>query len=233
MSTSLISVPGFHAVKHALRFKADIVDIVAVDDGAWRKLVAGFASDIEAELTCRVRLVSAQEFKVFSPGTHPTGIVALAWRPVYQVDPAADLGRAAPAILLENPRRLGNIGAVIRVAAAAGAGCVLVAGDVDPWHAEAVQGSAGLHFALPVVKVGGFDEVAGPIIAMDAGGMPIQDAAIPPNAILAFGTEREGLTGALRGRAGMVVSLSMRQGVSSLNLATSVAATLYSLKARP
>ncbi len=47
------------------------------------------------------------------------------------------------------------------------------------------------------------------------------------NAILAFGTERDGLSEELLAAADARVSLPMEPGVSSLNLATSVAATLY------
>jgi TrmH family RNA methyltransferase len=47
--------------------------------------------------------------------------------------------------------------------------------------------------------------------------------------VLAFGTEREGLSDALKARADAVVALPMRPGVSSLNLATSVSAALYAL----
>jgi hypothetical protein len=46
-------------------------------------------------------------------------------------------------------------------------------------------------------------------------------------AVLAFGTERGGLTDALLARADARVALPMQPGVSSLNLATSVSAVLY------
>ncbi len=45
--------------------------------------------------------------------------------------------------------------------------------------------------------------------------------------MLAFGTERYGLSEELRARADASVSIPMRPGVSSLNLATSVAAVLF------
>ena len=46
---------------------------------------------------------------------------------------------------------------------------------------------------------------------------------------LAFGSERRGLSTALLDAADARVALPMRDGVSSLNLATAVAATLYSV----
>ncbi len=56
-------------------------------------------------------------------------------------------------MLLEDPRHFGNLGAVIRVAAAAEAAGVLTTGRQDPWDPVAVRGSAGLHFALPVARL--------------------------------------------------------------------------------
>ena len=45
---------------------------------------------------------------------------------------------------------MGNMGACVRVAAAADAAGVLTTGDNDPWHPDALRGAAGLHYALPV-----------------------------------------------------------------------------------
>ena len=50
--------------------------------------------------------------------------------------------------------------------------------------------------------------------------------------MLAFGTERDGLSDELLARADARVALPMRPGVSSLNLATAVAAAGWSLGAR-
>ena len=80
-------------------------------------------------------------------------VVAVARRP-RQLDPDGIVAQAGPApvIALEEPRHLGNLGACVRVAAAAGAAGVITTGTSDPWHADALRGSAGLHFALPVAR---------------------------------------------------------------------------------
>ena len=59
----------------------------------------------------------------------------------------------APLVLLEDPRTMGNMGACVRVAAAADAAGVLTTGGNDPWHPDALRGAAGLHYALPVAAV--------------------------------------------------------------------------------
>ena len=58
-------------------------------------------------------------------------------------------------------------------------------------------------------------------------GEELSPERLPPRAVLAFGTERHGLTGGLLERAERRIAIPMRAGVSSLNLATSVAVTLF------
>ena len=133
--------------------------------------------------------------------------------------------RTAPLVLLDAPRSPGNVGAVVRVAAAAGAsGVAVCGGTVDPWGPAVLRGSAGLHYALPVLSVE-LAEVAGPVVVLDADGDPA--APVPADAVLVVGSERTGVGDALRERADAVLALPMRPGVSSLNLATAVAAALY------
>ena len=129
---------------------------------------------------------------------------------------------------LENPRHLGNLGACVRVAAAAGVAGVLTTGDRDPWHPDALRGSAGLHFALPVSRVDAIVDADRPLVAIDPGGDAME--ALPTRSLLAFGSERHGLSDGLLRRADLRVRLPMRTGVSSLNLATAVAATLYGFR---
>ncbi len=155
--------------------------------------------------------------------------------------------RPAPVVLLEAPSDLGNIGACVRVTAAADAAGVLTTGIHDPWDPAALRGSAGLHFALPVARLGedalelvspeqppaqtipaGGPDDRRPLIALDPDGEPLRPGELPARSILAFGAERQGLSQELLDRADARVRLPMREGVSSLNLATSVAAVLYS-----
>ena len=137
---------------------------------------------------------------------------------------------AAPAVLLEDPRNLGNLGAVVRVAAGFGARAVRTTGSVDPWHATVVRASAGLHFAVSVDRVVGGEVTRagdGPLLAFDPGGDDLRDVTIQDDAVLAFGSERRGVSPSLRRRADRLVAIPMRERMSSYNLATSVAVALY------
>ncbi len=214
-----VSLEGFHAVKHALRFAPQLVrriTVVCVPEALG--LCASLAPDITEQL-----LALAAE----GPVEHPTGVSGLAARP--EEDRSVLTARSSPLVLLDDPRHPGNAGAAIRVAAAAGASGVALLGPLDPWHPAVLRGSAGLHYALPVLTCS-LDEITGPLLALDADGDVLGD--VPDDAVLAVGSERIGLSPSVRHRADALVSLPMREGVSSLNLATALSAALYAWRLR-
>lgn len=209
-----IALEGFHAVKHALRFAPGLVHSVQVrSPDAARELAERLAPDVTELLLARATVAQV---------AHHTGVEADAELP--QPDRSVLTRRSAPLVLLDAPRSPGNAGAVVRVAAAAGASGVAVTGSLDPWHPTVLRGSAGLHYALPVLRATA-QEVTGPIVVLDADGDPAAD--LPQSAVLVVGSERGGVSEGLRERADLVLALPMRAGVSSLNLATATAAALY------
>jgi TrmH family RNA methyltransferase len=224
---ALTVVEGFHALKHALRFGVELVETVAVDPDKLERLARELAPDLVGRLAGRVERIEAAELDDLVPLVPRTGVVAIARRP--EVDLAAALADPAPApvVLLEQPKNMGNIGACIRVAAAADAAAVLTTGENDPWYPDAVRSAAGLHFALPVAAVEALPASDRPLLAIDPEGEALRPGLLPARAVLAFGTERHGISGELLERADARVSIPMRPGVSSLNLATSVAVALF------
>jgi TrmH family RNA methyltransferase len=225
----LVVVEGFHALKHALRFGAELVEAYAVDPPMLEELARELAPDLAGGFEGRVQPIDAETLARMLPLVPRTGVVAIARRPA--VDLAATLAdpRPAPVVLLEDPRNMGNIGACVRVAAAADAAAMLTTGENDPWYPDAVRGAAGLHFALPVTALEKLPASDRPLLAIDPEG-DLRPGMLPPRAILAFGTERHGLTGGLLERADARVAIPMREGVSSLNLATSVAVVLFAMR---
>ena len=224
----LAVLEGFHALKHALRFGADVEEAVAVDLAELERLAADLAPDLIEALSRRVTPVAPETIAELVPQAPRTGVVAIARRPPVDVAAVLADAREAPLVLLEDPRTMGNMGACVRVAAAADAAGVLTTGDNDPWHPDALRGAAGLHYALPVAAIAAIPTGDRPLVAIDPGGEDLRPGAVPPRAILAFGTERHGLSPALLERADTRLGIPMREGVSSLNLATSVAAVLFS-----
>ncbi len=261
----LAVLEGLHPVKHALRFGAHVERVTITAPEQARALVQALAPDVLDRMLDGAQAVSPVVFATLARQAPVTGVIAIARRPSVDLDALLEDARPAPIVLLERPRDLGNIGACVRVAAAANAAGVLTTGTHDPWDPAALRGGAGLHFALPVARLaedrleslgaptGDPSESLGaptgeppewldastgrpsarspderPLVAVDPDGAPLGPARLPARAILAFGAERQGLSAELLGRADARVSLPMRAGVSSLNLATSVAAVLYS-----
>jgi TrmH family RNA methyltransferase len=222
---ALAVLEGLHALKHAHRFGAELLEIVVCDALRPELLAAGLAPDL-LPLLERAPRSSREAFAALAPAPHPTGVIALARRP--QQTPAGIDALAGPVVLLERPTHAGNIGAAVRVAAAAGAAALLVLDGADPWSPAAIRGAAGLQFALPVLQVDALPGSTRPLVAVHPEGEPLVRGALPRDAILAFGSERTGLSPALRARAAHAVRIPMREGVSSLNLATAVAVVLYS-----
>ena len=204
-----------------MRFGADLLGLWTADADELAALSSRLAPDVALTPT----VVAHEELAAVVPRAQ---VVALARRP-RQLDPDGILALPGPepVVLLEAPRHLGNLGACVRVSAAAGAAGVITTGDSDPWHADALRGSAGLHFALPVARSRVVRVGDRPLVALDPEGST--SSPIPARAVLAFGTERDGLSDELLARADARVALPMRPGVSSLNLATAVSAVLYSL----
>lgn len=226
---SLAVLEGFHAVKHAMRFGASFERLLCADRETLRALASSLAPDVADAVLARAEEVGPEPLASLTMVPERARVVALARRPDVDVPALLAAPGAAPVVLLESPRRLGNVGACVRVAAAAGAAGVLTTGAADPWHPDALRAAAGLHFALPVARIeGGLADLGGrPLVGLALGGAPLGPGALPPRAVLAFGTERDGLSDALLARADARVEIPMREGVSSLNLATAVAVVLY------
>jgi TrmH family RNA methyltransferase len=90
-----------------------------------------------------------------------------------------------------------------------------------------LRGAAGLHFAIAVARITQLELQGRPLIAVDPRGDALDVGQMPSRAVLAFGTERYGISEDLRRRADQAIAIPMRRGVSSLNLATAVAAVLF------
>lgn len=227
----VVLLDGFHALKHALRFGAGVRIAVTASRADALALADELAPDLAARLDGLLAEVPDRELRELVPRRHPTGVAALADRAdAAAVFAALRAPRSAPVVVLDNPRNLGNVGAVVRLAAGIGATGVVTTGDADPWHPNAVRGAAGLHYAtavarLPLDRLHG--AAPGPLYALDPAGEDLRTLRLPDDALLAFGSERHGISPALRTRADRLVSLPMRPQVSSYNLATSVAMALY------
>jgi len=225
--STLAVLEGFHPLKHALWCDAPIVEVVTADLDALLALSRHFSPDLSEAIERMTTVVAAEEFLRLLRDDRRAEVLAIARRKLVPAESVLLQRRTAPLVLLEAPSHHGNIGAAIRVAAAAGASGVVTTGTHDPWDEEALRGSAGLHYALPVTRTETLGEYEGPLVGFEPEGEPLRIGGIPHHAILAFGSERRGLSDELLARADQRVRIPMEPPVSSMNLASAVAVALY------
>ncbi len=221
---------GFHPVRHALRFGATLELAVTYAPDRLAVLVERLAPETATALAAVLQVVDRERFGHLSRRSLSSPLLAIADRPADRLA-AALAARTKPVVHLERPRDPGNVGAVIRVAAAADVGAVTVSGTLDPWSPVVLRSATGLQYAVPVGGAELLEHSGRPIVAVDVDGEPIEGAKLPADAVLAIGGERFGLSPEVRERADRTIGIPMRPGVSSLNLATAVSAVLFSWRA--
>jgi TrmH family RNA methyltransferase len=156
-------------------------------------------------------------------GTRAVGVFGARWAPA----PTGPL-----CVYLHGVQDPGNVGTVLRSAAAFGAACVaLGSGCADPFGPKAVRASMGAIFSVPVARAEGpVSELPGRTVALVAGeGAPLPevlhaDGEQHPMTLL-IGAEREGLPAAVVSSADVVAHIPIR--TESLNAAMAAAIGLY------
>jgi TrmH family RNA methyltransferase len=170
----------------------------------------------------------------------PQGILAVAHLPRPGVD-ALPVRRGAAYLYLEGLQDPGNVGALARVAEAAGAaGIVLSPGTAHPNHPRALRASAGSLLRLPVavgVDPGALDghlAAARPRWAalVPRDGEDLWRASLDGTLILAVGAEGPGLSADLTARADLRLTISMEAPVESLNATVAAALVLFEVRRR-
>jgi len=226
---AFVVLEGIHAVKHAFRFGAEFEEILYVDEEEIKSFADNVLDDYDKKFILeKAKRVSEEFFDELIPYRTRSKIIALAKKPGWEIEKIDK----KPIVFLENPANPENIGMSIRVAAAFGAGAVVVSGHINPFGASVIRASAGLVFALPVFRFNNsldlFSFFKNRIfIVADAEGESIKKIKISRNSVIIFGTEREGVSKELKDKADRILKLDMQDKVSSLNLATSVSAFLY------
>lgn len=181
------------------------------------------------------RLVSRAVIERLADVRTPQHLLAIARR--RDVPIAEILGRPGVVLFLFGIQDPGNLGAIVRVAEAAGCAGVLGApGTADFFHPRAVRASAGSVLRMPVSGPVSFEPFAGdakaagrPICgAVSAGGENVFAAPLDPRSVLAIGGEGSGLPAAVYRYFERKLTIPMREPVDSLNAAVATALLLYS-----
>jgi TrmH family RNA methyltransferase len=157
----------------------------------------------------------------------PEGVLAVFEAPTHALPHDATL--LLVAVEIEKP---GNLGAMARTAAAAGADALLVAGSAsDPWNPNAIRASTGAVFTLPIVDVTLEDVTALPhqkVAAVVGAPTTYTDADLTRPTALLVGAEDVGLDARWCEASDMQVAIPMHASATdSLNTAASAAILLF------
>lgn len=176
--------------------------------------------------------LTAGAFRAASQTVTPQGILAIARVRESDAASAIEAARDAhwPLVVLDGVQDPGNVGAICRTAAAAGAPAIAVLrGTADPYSAKAVRASAGNVFRLKVAKAS-WGELAGlaGFGASASGGAPLAEAPIESAGMIVLGSEAHGLSR----RDLELVTVPLAEGVESLNVAAAAAVILFEIRRR-
>ncbi|RMH72140.1 MAG: RNA methyltransferase [Cyanobacteria bacterium J007] len=192
--------------------------------------------DRACQLSDRAESVSLNVLTKIATTVHPDGVVASANR---RQDAAISFSASGFWLVLETIQDPGNLGTMIRTAAAAGAEGLCVSADsVDLDHPKVLRASAGQWFRLPLAvcedlpaSVRQWQQQQVQVIATE-GTAPMTYWDIdyrPPTAIL-LGNEGSGLSADLLKLADKSVRIPLNAGVESLNVAIAAATILYEVR---
>jgi RNA methyltransferase, TrmH family len=154
-------------------------------------------------------------FSHLGSGTRAIGV----WRERWAERPVA------PCTYLHGVADPGNVGTVIRTAHALVGGSVVIGPEsADPYGPHAVRASMGAVFAEPLVR-GGIDQTPEPRAALVAhGGEPLE--ALDGPTTICLGAEREGVPEEVLRHCAVRVTIPLRDGAESLNVAAAAAIAL-------
>lgn len=177
-----------------------------------------------------VRRVSDGELARLADTETPQGVLVVASAPAANL-PESDRGE--PLLVLDGVQDPGNVGTLMRTAAAFGVSAVVaLPGTADPWSPKVVRAAAGTCFRVPAVQTDSAALVAWAerrgytLLGADAGGTPVEALAIPDRLALVVGNEGAGLSPAMAAGVDVRVAIPMR-GAESLNVAVAAGILLY------
>ncbi len=232
---SLFVAEGVRAVEELLQ--ASLVVRGALASSALDRTPRGVA--LRAALAARgieTADVAESDFLSAADTEHPQGILAVAQVPALAL---GDLlpGAVARVLVLDGIQDPGNVGTLVRTAAALGATAVFaLPGTADIWNAKAVRSAVGAQFRIPALHLSVAEALAWLLahaVALwgaDAHGVPVGSVPAPARLAIAVGNEGAGLSAEVRAAASQRVALPMAAGVESLNVAVAAGITLYALR---
>ena len=228
----LFVAEGVRAVEELMSSPLTVVGALVTADASASDRLSRVRSALE-DRKIEVTEVSDRDFLSASDTESPQGVLALAEIPERSLAATA-LGDRARILVLDAIQDPGNVGTILRTAAAFGtAATVAMPGTVDLWNAKVVRSAMGAlfhHHALHASwsQLDEFLEQTGVMLwGADAAGARLGDRGAPPRLAIAVGNEGSGLTDDARSRASYMVSIPTAPNVESLNVAVAAGILLH------
>jgi len=218
-------------------FAAVLISARLLKCGVARRLVAQLPKLGAASVP--VVHVDADKFRSFSTTPHATGIAAIINRQSHRL-PDVTPQHGKPWLAISEIRSQGNLGTLIRSAAAAGAqGLILIGQSTDPFHPNVVRPAMGAFFRLQIVRTSwaSFHEwtskFALPVIgACPSGKVDYWESTYAHQSVIMLGEERSGLSGRQSKACDLLVRIPMVAGSDSLNVGVAGSLLLFELQRR-
>ncbi|WP_411278705.1 TrmH family RNA methyltransferase [Gemmatimonas sp.] len=182
--------------------------------------------------------VSDEELESAAGTETPQGVLAVA--PIPERSLRAPEGPSSRFLVLDALQDPGNVGTVIRTAAALGVtATVALPGTVDLWNAKVVRSTMGALFVHPALPMSwdAFAEFAAshsvPVWAADTDGVPLDQVAadsLPAHLALVVSNEGAGLSAHVAAAVTSRVAIRMAPGIESLNVAVAAGILLHALR---
>jgi TrmH family RNA methyltransferase len=176
--------------------------------------------------------ISAEAFDSITETKNPQHVIGLFERPRANA-PDILARRDTIAVALDGVQDPGNVGTIVRLAAAFDAsGVLLLPGCADAFGPKAIRSSAGAILTVPVARIT-LQELLDANVPLFATAMDgVRSDPMPSNAVLIFGNEGSGVSAEVQ-RHATRLAIPMSQRVESLNVAATAAILLarsYSLR---
>jgi TrmH family RNA methyltransferase len=220
-SEGRVFIEGPHLVEEALQAGLKLHALIVSESGLKRKAIRQLIGQVEP------MVLADHVFGIVADADTPPGIAA-----EFELS-SVTTQESGTALFLEGIQDPGNVGAILRSAAAFGAAeVVLDRACADPWSPKVLRAGMGGHFRLGLRQVADLSkalaEFAGTTLCtVSSGGIPLSELKVQGRIGWIFGAEGTGVSEALARRAAMKVTIAMAPGSESLNVAAAAAICLY------
>jgi TrmH family RNA methyltransferase len=176
--------------------------------------------------------LSQREFESAAATGTPQGVLVVARIPQRTLE-ELDLSSRPRLLVLDGIQDPGNVGTLLRTAAAFDATTLALPGTVDLWNGKVVRSAMGALFHRPAIpctwaELGGFLDLRGiPLWGAAADGEPLRTLRPPDALALAVGNEGAGLSPEALARTARRVAIPIEPDVESLNVAVAAGILLY------